>query len=63
MNFDPIVIVAVAATLAAAAWLLLKRGSRKHFIVELAGLKCTREDFCRGWLITEDTGSGKTRST
>ena len=31
-------------------------------IVKLGGLKWTREDFCRGWLITGDTGSGKTRS-
>ena len=28
----------------------------------LAGFKWTRADFCRGWLITGDTGSGKTRS-
>ena len=31
-------------------------------MVELKGLRWTREDFCRGWLITGDTGSGKTRS-
>ena len=31
-------------------------------IVCLKGLAWTREDFCRGWLITGDTGSGKTRS-
>jgi type IV secretory pathway TraG/TraD family ATPase VirD4 len=31
-------------------------------IVRLRGLSWTREDFCRGWLITGDTGSGKTRS-
>ena len=31
-------------------------------IVRLKGLTWTREDFCRGWLITGDTGSGKTRS-
>ena len=31
-------------------------------IVTLKGLSWTREDFCRGWLITGDTGSGKTRS-
>lgn len=32
------------------------------YIVELKGFKWSREDFCRGWLITGDTGSGKTRS-
>lgn len=31
-------------------------------IIRLKGLAWTREDFCRGWLITGDTGSGKTRS-
>jgi len=36
-------------------------GAEKH-IVKLKGLHWTREDFCRGWLITGDTGSGKTRS-
>ena len=30
--------------------------------MRLSGLSWTREDFCRGWLITGDTGSGKTRS-
>jgi len=30
--------------------------------VRLAGFSWTRADFCRGWLITGDTGSGKTRS-
>ncbi|MGH7977268.1 MAG: type IV secretory system conjugative DNA transfer family protein [Limisphaerales bacterium] len=33
-----------------------------HHIVKLKGLRWTRQDFCRGWLITGDTGSGKTRS-
>lgn len=37
------------------------RTSRRP-IVRLKGLAWTREDFCRGWLITGDTGSGKTRS-
>lgn len=38
------------------------RSSRRKAIVRLAGFKWTRADFCRGWLITGDTGSGKTRS-
>jgi type IV secretory pathway TraG/TraD family ATPase VirD4 len=33
-----------------------------QILVRLKGLVWTREDFCRGWLITGDTGSGKTRS-
>lgn len=40
----------------------LKSRVRKPPIVKLRGLVWTREDFCRGWLITGDTGSGKTRS-
>lgn len=39
----------------------LKR-PKTQTIVQLKGLSWTREDFCRGWLITGDTGSGKTRS-
>ena len=37
-------------------------GSSGKIIVRLKGFAWTREDFCRGWLITGDTGSGKTRS-
>ena len=35
---------------------------KRRIVVRLAGFAWTREDFCRGWLITGDTGSGKTRS-
>jgi hypothetical protein len=40
----------------------LSRRSVKRVVVRLAGFSWTRDDFCRGWLITGDTGSGKTRS-
>jgi rhodanese-related sulfurtransferase len=43
-----------------AAWTGQK--ARKPIVVRLKGLAWTREDFCRGWLVTGDTGSGKTRS-
>ena len=43
-----------------AAWTGQK--TRKPIVVRLKGLAWTREDFCRGWLVTGDTGSGKTRS-
>ena len=54
----------------AAFWLVAIVGLVSHFrarakrriVVRLAGFIWTREDFCRGWLITGDTGSGKTRS-
>lgn len=42
--------------------LTLPPASLRKTIVRLGGLSWTREDFCRGWLITGDTGSGKTRS-
>ena len=35
---------------------------KKKTVVRLKGMQWSREDFCRGWLITGDTGSGKTRS-
>jgi len=40
---------------------MTKPSAARH-IVKLKGLCWSREDFCRGWLITGDTGSGKTRS-
>jgi hypothetical protein len=44
-----------------AAWLLLK-SPRKSYVAKLGSLKWKRNQFCRGWLITGDTGSGKTSS-
>lgn len=38
------------------------RPKESQYLVTLKGLRWTRQDFCRGWLITGDTGSGKTRS-
>jgi len=44
-----------------AAWLLFKPG-KGGFVARLGGLTWRRNQFCRGWLITGDTGSGKTSS-
>jgi hypothetical protein len=44
-----------------AAWLLLKSPRNNH-VAKLGGLRWRRNQFCRGWLITGDTGSGKTSS-
>ena len=63
---NPTVLTATAATL----WLVALTSLVLHFmqkrtdrtVVRLAGFRWTRADFCRGWLITGDTGSGKTRS-
>ena len=38
----------------------IRSGSKP--VARLKGFSWSREDFCRGWLITGDTGSGKTRS-
>jgi hypothetical protein len=45
-----------------AAWLLFRPCSGKNCVVRLGGLRWKRTQFCRGWLITGDTGSGKTSS-
>jgi hypothetical protein len=45
-----------------AAWLLFLPGNRRNHVVRLGGLTWKRNQFCRGWLITGDTGSGKTSS-
>jgi hypothetical protein len=44
-----------------AAWLLFAPAKR-GFAARLGGLTWRRSQFCRGWLITGDTGSGKTSS-
>jgi hypothetical protein len=44
-----------------AVWLLLA-SPRKGQVAKLGGLRWRRNQFCRGWLITGDTGSGKTSS-
>ena len=41
---------------------LLLKPQRKHHVAKLGGLVWKRNQFCRGWLITGDTGSGKTSS-
>ncbi len=53
-----------AGALSAIGWIFFFQALRKRekYIVSLKGLHWTRADFCRGWLITGDTGSGKTRS-
>ena len=44
-----------------AIYLLLKPRRKPH-VAKLGGLIWRRNQFCRGWLITGDTGSGKTSS-
>ena len=45
-----------------ALWLLFFSGNSKRCVARLGGLRWKRTQFCRGWLITGDTGSGKTSS-
>ena len=42
--------------------LLLTPHKRNNPVAQLGGLIWKRNQFCRGWLITGDTGSGKTSS-
>ncbi|MEI6715764.1 MAG: type IV secretion system DNA-binding domain-containing protein [Verrucomicrobiota bacterium] len=56
------VMVGVLGVIGLVLVVITSAGRRRKGIVQLGGLTWTREDFCRGWLITGDTGSGKTRS-
>ena len=51
-----------AALLAVGLFALLVPERRASFVATLKGLRWKRSQFCRGWLITGDTGSGKTSS-
>jgi hypothetical protein len=42
--------------------LLMVRRQRNNHVAQLGRLTWKRNQFCRGWLITGDTGSGKTSS-
>jgi type IV secretory pathway TraG/TraD family ATPase VirD4 len=61
---DSTTIVVAIVCLFTAVLLIIQhlRRSTKRVVVRLGGFTWTRDDFCRGWLITGDTGSGKTRS-
>jgi len=52
------IVAAVFAAIAAYAATSKSKTAKSKFIVRLKGFAWTREDFCRGWLITGDTGSG-----
>ncbi len=57
----PANLIVAGATLGLGGWLAW-RGDRAKPVARLGGFSWSREDFCRHWLITGDTGSGKTRS-
>lgn len=57
----PLLIMAGTVLVLVAMWLLLP-GKRANRVARLGGLNWKRNQFCRGWLITGDTGSGKTSS-
>jgi type IV secretory pathway TraG/TraD family ATPase VirD4 len=61
-DLNTIVIAVLCIVIAALLIIHRLRASTKHVVTRLAGFTWTRDDFCRGWLITGDTGSGKTRS-
>jgi hypothetical protein len=51
------IVAMVFAAIAACAATAKGNVAKNKFIVRLKGFAWTREDFCRGWLITGDTGS------
>lgn len=59
---EPYVIAGALACVATFLVFLHVLRTPARIVVRLAGFTWTRADFCRGWLITGDTGSGKTRS-
>ena len=63
---EPWPAIALSVGAAFALCLILLPGSppawRSPVVAKLNGMTWRMEDFCRGWLITGDTGSGKTRS-
>jgi hypothetical protein len=56
------IVAAIFALIAAFAATANAKPAKGKYIVQLKGFAWKHEDFCRGWLITGDTGSGKTRS-
>lgn len=63
---EPWNLVAIGGGIAIALTVILTASAQpdRHspVVARLGGMTWTMEDFCRGWLITGDTGSGKTRS-
>lgn len=55
-------LVAAALLTVFILWLLLIPRRKRLCVARLGGLTWKRNQFCRGWLITGDTGSGKTSS-
>ncbi|HUA67162.1 MAG TPA: type IV secretion system DNA-binding domain-containing protein [Candidatus Saccharimonadales bacterium] len=55
-------LVGGAILILTAALVLFASFRRKHCVARLGRLTWRRNQFCRGWLITGDTGSGKTSS-
>jgi len=63
LNYPRAFLIAGAFILAGLAlWLLFARRGKTRTVARLGGLTWKRNQFCRGWLITGDTGSGKTSS-
>ena len=58
----PLSLVFAAGCLAFSAYALLVPERAQKLVARLKGLRWRRSEFCRGWLITGDTGSGKTTS-
>jgi hypothetical protein len=62
LKYPEYLFIAGGALLALLAFYLLLVPRSKACVARLGGLTWKRTQFCRGWLITGDTGSGKTSS-
>ncbi|MGH7976523.1 MAG: hypothetical protein ACREC8_07665, partial [Limisphaerales bacterium] len=52
------IVATIFALIAACAVTAKEKPAKSKFVVQLKGFAWKQEDFCRGWLITGDTGSG-----
>ena len=59
----PLLLALGVALVAWSLWIILRRRRPPlPVMARLGGLSWSRNEFCRGWLVTGDTGSGKTSS-
>ncbi len=59
---DPLRTLLCSSCVLFAAFALLVPEPKRRIVAQLKGVRWKRSQFCRGWLITGDTGSGKTSS-
>ena len=56
------ILIYIAFSLGGYAYICIPSSSRDKYVCRIKNFKWNLNDFCRGWLITGKTGSGKTAS-